>query len=158
MPRRATVNERTTVAMGYAMAQFIAAGRVAGKDPGLRNAAAMTRNLVGVRGGGLSPVLAKFPNGGSTSTLRAFDSLANLLAACRAQSLRCAAFLNLARVPGGAAAGDTLAAATNLARTRGTPPKRRPSFGRLRARYGRRCTRSPPPGPSPCASRQPAGD
>ncbi len=116
VPRRATVNERTTVAMGYAMAQFIAAGRVAGKDPGLRNAAAMTRNLVGVRGGGLSPVLAKFPNGGSTSTLRAFDSLANLLAACRAQSLRCAAFLNLARVPGGAAAGDTLAAATNLAR------------------------------------------
>ena len=116
VPRRATVNERTTVAMGYAMAQFTAGGRVAGKDPGLRNAAAMTRNLVGVRGGGLSPVLAKFPNGGSTSTLRAFDSLANLLAACRAQSLRCAAFLNLARVPGGAAAGDTLAAATNLAR------------------------------------------
>ena len=116
VPRRATVNERTTVAMGYAMAQFVAAGRVAGKNPGLRNAAAMTRNLVGVRGGGLSPVLAKFPNGGSTSTLRAFDSLANLLAACRAQSLRCAAFLGLARVPGGAAAGDTLAAATNLAR------------------------------------------
>ena len=86
VPPRATLNERTTVAMGYAMAQFIDGGRVAGKNPGLRNAAAMTRNLVRVRRGGLSRVVARFPNGNSTSTLRSFDSLANLLAACRARA------------------------------------------------------------------------
>lgn len=116
VPPRMTLNERTTVAMGYAMAQFVSGGRVAGENPGLRNAAAMTRNLVGVRGGGLSRVISRFPNGNSTSTLRAFDSLANLLAVCRAQGRRCATLLRLAGVPGGRAAGDTLAAATNLAR------------------------------------------
>ena len=116
VPPRATLNERTTVAMGYAMAQFIHGGRVAGKNPGLRNAAAMTRNLVRVRRGGLSRVVSRFPNGNSTSTLRSFNSLANLLAVCRAQSRRCASLLKLAGAPGGGAAGDTLAAASTLAR------------------------------------------
>jgi hypothetical protein len=116
VPPRMTLNERTTVAAGYAMAQFLEGGRLAGKDPGLRNAAAMTRNLVGLRGGGLSPVLARYPNGGSTSAREAFDSLANLLAVCRAQSRRCATLLNLSGAPGGLAAGDTLDATVNLAR------------------------------------------
>ncbi len=116
VPRRATVNERTTVAMGYAMAQFVSSGRVAGKEPGLRNAAAMTRNLVRVRSGRLSRVVSVFPNGRSTSTLATFDSLANLLGICRAQTQRCANLLALAGAPGAGAAGDTLTAATNLAR------------------------------------------
>ena len=116
VPRRAAVNERTTVAIGYAMAQFIANGRVAGKDPGLRNAAAMTRNLVRARSGRLSRVLTGFPNGNSTSTLRTFNSLANLLSVCRRQSARCAALLRLASVPGAAPSRDTLEAAVALAR------------------------------------------
>lgn len=116
VPPRATLNESTTVAMGYAMAQFVAGGRVAGKEPGLRNAAAMTRNLVRVRGGGLSPVIRSFPNGKSTSALRTFGSLANLLGVCRAQSRRCAKLLKLASVPGGRASGDTLEAAVAMAR------------------------------------------
>lgn len=116
VPRRITLNERTTVAMGYAMAQFIEGGRVAGKSPGLPNAAAMTRNLVRLRSGRLSRVVATFPNGNSTSTLKAFGSLANLISVCRVQGARCAALLGLARVPGGAAAGDTLTAVTNMAR------------------------------------------
>ncbi|MGE5336052.1 MAG: hypothetical protein ACM3JL_01350 [Nitrososphaerota archaeon] len=116
VPRRAAVNERTTVAIGYAMAQFIDGGRVAGKNPGLRNAAAMTRNLVRRRDGGLARVIRFFPNGGSTSTLATFDSLANLVASCRAQGRRCATLLKLAGVPGAGAAGDTLAAVTDIAR------------------------------------------
>ena len=116
VPGRVTVNERTTVAMAYAMAHFIEAGRVAGKNPGLRNAAAMSRNLVRPRGGGLSPVLRRFPNGASTSTLRTFGSLANLLSLCRAQGRRCAELLKLASAPGGPPAADTLAAAATLAR------------------------------------------
>ncbi len=116
VPARATVNERTTVAIGYAMAQFIAGGRVAGPNPGLRNAAAMSANLVARRSGGLSPVLKAYPNGNATSALATFDSLANLLATCRMQDDACATVLKLASAPGGGAAPDTLTAATNLAR------------------------------------------
>ncbi len=116
VPRRVTVDERTTVAMGYAMAQFIDAGRVAGQDPGLSNAAAMTGDLVRVGSGTLSKVIRTFPNGNSTSTLRTFDSLANLLGACRIQGRRCASLLKQAGAPGGGPAADTLTAAVDLAR------------------------------------------
>jgi len=115
VPRRARLNERTTVAIGYAMAQFIHGSRIAGKNPGLRNAAAMTRNLVGRRRGALAPVLRRFPNGRSTSTLRSFNSLANLLTTCRRQSRRCARLLQLGGAPGGGAAADTLAATVTIA-------------------------------------------
>ena len=116
VPRRANVNERTTVAIGFAMAQFLDDGRLAGKNPGLRNAAAMTTNLVGRRNGGVGGVLRRFPNGNSTSTMRTFGSLANLVALCRRQDRRCAQLLDLAGTPGGGAAGDTLAAVVNVAR------------------------------------------
>jgi hypothetical protein len=110
------VTERTTVAMGFAMAQFIDGGdRVAGKSPGLGNAAAMTGDLVGLRGA-LSPVLREFPNGASTSTLPTFNSLANLLVLCRRQDVGCERLLDEARTPGGAPAADTLAAVVNIAR------------------------------------------
>ncbi len=117
VPGRADVNERTTVAIGFAMAQFIQRnGRIAGENPGLRNAAAMTRNLVSRRSGALAPTIRRFPNGRSTSTLPTFGSLANLLALCRQQDRRCAQLLSTARVPGGAPAADTLAATVAIAR------------------------------------------
>jgi sugar lactone lactonase YvrE len=116
VPPRVKVTERTTVAMGFAMAQFIGAGdRVSGKNPGLRNAADMSGDLVDLEGG-LSKVLRKFPNGGSTSTLPTFNSLANLLTICRRQEVGCARLLDKARTPGGTPAADTLAAVVNVAR------------------------------------------
>lgn len=114
--RQVKVTERTTVAMGFAMAQFIGAGnRVAGPNPGLRNAAAMSSDLVNLQGG-LSRVLREFPNGGSTSTLATFNSLANLLTICRRQGVGCAGVLLHAGAPGGAPAANTLAAVVNIAR------------------------------------------
>ncbi|MGH2938073.1 MAG: hypothetical protein ACRDPE_08135 [Solirubrobacterales bacterium] len=116
IPRQAKVNERTTVAMGFAMAQFIGAGGVVvGQNPGLRNAAAMSGDLVDL-GGGLSRVLREFPNGRSTSTLPTFNALANLLTICRRQDVGCARLLSKARAPGGAPATDTLSAAVDIAR------------------------------------------
>lgn len=116
VPRSAKVTERTTVAMGFAMAQFIGPGdRVAGKYPGLGNAAEMSGDLVNL-GGGLNRVMREFPNGGSTSTLPTFNSLANLLTICREQSLGCERLLSKARTPGAAPAADTLAAVVNIAR------------------------------------------
>jgi hypothetical protein len=116
IPRQVTVNERTTVAMGFAMAQFVGAGGVVvGQNPGLRNAAAMSGDLVDLRGG-LSKVLREFPNGNSTSTLPTFNALASLLTICREQSVGCVRLLSRARAPGGAPAKDTLAAAVDIAR------------------------------------------
>ncbi|HKZ14684.1 MAG TPA: hypothetical protein VJL81_12655 [Solirubrobacterales bacterium] len=111
-----TVTERTTVAMGFAMAQFIDAGdRVAGPDPGLRNAAAMSGDLVDLDSS-LGKVLRTFPNGASTSTLPTFNSLANLLTICRHPGPGCSRLLSKARAPGDAPAADTLAAMANIAR------------------------------------------
>jgi sugar lactone lactonase YvrE len=116
VPGVAKMTERTTVAMGFAMAQFIGAGdRVAGPDPGLRNAAAMSGDLVNLAGG-VSKVLLERPNGGLTSTAPTFNSLGNLLTICRRQDAACARVLAKARVPGGAPAPDTLAAVVNIAR------------------------------------------
>ncbi len=131
VPGRAALNERTTVAFGYALAQFVRGNRLVGKNPGLRNAAAMTRNLVTRRRGRFAPVLLRYPNGGSTSTLQTFNSLANLLAVCRAQSPRCARLLQLAGAPGGGPAADTLAATVTIAQN---PWQRvRPLFALSRA-------------------------
>jgi sugar lactone lactonase YvrE len=118
VPRGGTfkITERTTVAMGFSMAQFIANGdRVAAKNPGLRNAADMSGDLVSLSGG-LDKVLRAYPNGGSTSTLQTFNSLADLLTICRRQDLGCERLLSKARAPGGPSATDTLDAVTNIAR------------------------------------------
>jgi sugar lactone lactonase YvrE len=113
---RVRVTERTTVAMGFAMAQFIGAGdKVSGKGPGLGDAAAMSSDLVNPAGG-VSKVLREFPNGRSTSTEATFNSLANLLTICRRQGPACARLLSIAREPGGAPAPDTLAAVVDIAR------------------------------------------
>ena len=115
-PAAVQITERTTVAMGFAMAQFIGAGdKVAGKNPGLKNAAAMSGDLV-KPAGGVSKVLLEFPNGGSTSTHATFNSLGNLLTICRRQDAACARLLAAAGVPGGGGAPDTLAAAVDIAR------------------------------------------
>jgi len=116
IPARATLNERTTVAAAFSLAQFFHGNRIAGKNPGLRNAAAMARNLVGRRGGGLSPVLRRFPNGESTTTLRTFNSLANLTAACRQPDWRCVRLLRYGAAPGSKTATlDTLRTLVSIA-------------------------------------------
>jgi streptogramin lyase len=111
------INERTTVATAYAMAQFIQGSSISGKSPGLQNAAATLRNLVNVTSGGVGSVLGNSPNGLETSTMRQFNSLANMLAACvnTATPEACAALFSLATPPGGTAPNDTLQAAVNIA-------------------------------------------
>ena len=147
--------------MGFAMAQFIGAGGVVvGKNPGLRNAAAMSGDLVDL-GGGLSKVLREFPNGGSTSTLPTFNSLANLLTICRGQDVGCARLLSKARAPGGAAGhGHARRRRSNIARypwhdARGlyklslAAARRRGTWSPALATGEER----PTPGPSRCASK-----
>lgn len=82
----------------------------------------MAHNLADVSTGGVSPFLAAPPNGGQTSTLRAFNSPADALAACTAGVRGCAELFEAARVPGGERPRDTLQAVADIARAPGTRP------------------------------------
>jgi streptogramin lyase len=78
-----TINEATTVAMAYAMAQFMSAGGKIGatatNSSGIALAAATAANLVDVQTGAVPG--ANFPATGAAPIAR-IDSLANLLNAC----------------------------------------------------------------------------
>jgi sugar lactone lactonase YvrE len=111
-----TVNERTTVATGFAMAQFVSADGVGGTAPGVVNSAAMAGNLVDPHTGELAEVVSSSPNGSETSTLPAFQSLVGMLAACVADDGACAALLDAATPAGGAEPVDTFRAFADIAK------------------------------------------
>ncbi len=115
-PSQVIVNERTTVASGFALAQFIHADKIEGPSPGLQNAAGMVRNLVNVRTGGLSGVLTQEPNGAGTSTLREFNSLSNMLPRCVRNRHHCGRLFRLAKPSRGKAPRGTLEAVADIAR------------------------------------------
>ncbi len=115
-PRRVVVNELTTVAFGFALAQFVSRRGIAGRAPGPQNAAGMAGNLVDVRTGGLSQVLQRVPNGKETSTLRTFNSLANMLIPCARSARSCGPLFRLVRAPREPAPLGTLAAVADIAR------------------------------------------
>ncbi|MFV2194871.1 hypothetical protein [Nocardiopsis sp. LOL_012] len=115
---RVVVNERTTVATAFSMAQFMQGAHIAGPRPGPQNAALTSRNLADARTGGIARVLAAPPNGDRTSTLRTFNSLANLLASCAGPD-SCERLFRLARAQGQPPARDTLQAALNIAHAPG---------------------------------------
>ncbi|HLG15175.1 MAG TPA: hypothetical protein VJH03_11825 [Blastocatellia bacterium] len=77
-----TINELTTVAAAFSMAQFIQNGGIGGDEFGLQIAALMFDNLVDRANGAASEVLLSPPNGDETNSLRSTRSLANLIAAC----------------------------------------------------------------------------
>jgi hypothetical protein len=110
------VNERTTVAAGYALAQFTDGRQVGGPHPGLRNAAATAQNLADLSSGGVGAVLAGPPNGSLTSTLRTFNSLANLLAACVRDGRSCSPLFAAAAPPRGRPPRTTFEAIVDVAR------------------------------------------
>ena len=82
LPATATINELTSVAASYSMAQFLGHKGISGDPQSLRIAAAMSRNLVSPDSGQSSPVLLSPPNGDQTNSLRSTRSMPNLLAAC----------------------------------------------------------------------------
>ncbi|MDB4947837.1 MAG: uncharacterized protein JWM27_486 [Gemmatimonadetes bacterium] len=111
-----TINELTTVAAGFSMAQFIRDGRIAGNAFGLRIAAGMCDNLVSARTGGPSEVMLASPNADETSSLRSMRALSNLLAGCvRQLPGAMGALRHLAASPEGQPPVDTLQAVANIA-------------------------------------------
>jgi hypothetical protein len=119
LPAKVTINELTTVAASYSMAQFYRTGMISGDAFGLRVAAGMNDNLVSSATGESSPVLLASPNADQTNSLRSTRSLANLLAACLRDPLVLLQLFELTTPPGGAAPQDTAQALANLARDPG---------------------------------------
>ncbi|MEU9042931.1 MULTISPECIES: NHL repeat-containing protein [unclassified Kitasatospora] len=113
-PPELVVNERTTVAVAYALARFTGPAGVSGPRPGLPNAAAVAHNLADTGTGDIAAPLATAPNGALTSTMAEFNTLANLLAACVTGDA-CEQLFDLARRPGHDRPRDTLRAAVDIA-------------------------------------------
>jgi hypothetical protein len=115
-PGRVVINERTTVATGFALAQFVHGNAITGRVPGPQNAARMARNLVDLRSGHVGFVLAGKPNGGWTPTRNTFNSLANTISHCVRSTVRCRSLFRLARPPRGPTPRGTLEAVADIAR------------------------------------------
>jgi hypothetical protein len=115
IPDAIMINELTTVAAAYAMAQFVGPNGIAGSSPGLQNAAATSGNLASVESGEVAAVLAASPNGSETTTLATFNSLANLIAACIVSQPNCNSLFSLATPPQAGAPADTFSAVLNIA-------------------------------------------
>ncbi len=119
LPASVTINELTTVAASYSMAQFYRTGVISGNAFGLQIAAGMNDNIVTVATGDSSPVLLDSPNADQTNSLRSTRSLANLLAACVHDRHVTRDFFHLTKPPRGGVPRNTAEALANLARNPG---------------------------------------
>ena len=119
LPAAVTINELTTVAAGYSMAQFYKTGVISGNSFGLQIAAGMNENIVASATGESSPVLLDSPNADQTNSLRSTRSLANLLAACVHDRRVARDFFLLTKPARGPVPRNTAEAMANLARNPG---------------------------------------
>lgn len=112
-----TVDELTTVAAAYALAQFSGANGVSGPSPGLENAAATAFSLANSSDGKAGSVVTDANNGSKNDTLATLGTLANLVSLCApGTSAKCALLMNRATSPGGTKSTDTVQALVDLAR------------------------------------------
>ena len=112
-----TINELTTVAAGYAMAQFTNDGVLSGDLFALHIAAGMNDNLVAPASGDWSSVMLSGPNGDQTNSLRSTSSLANILALfVRNGGQDIDSFFALTTPPEGTPPTNFLQALSNIAR------------------------------------------
>ncbi len=111
-----SVNEITTVATGFAFAQFVTAQGLAGNRYGMLDAVHMAANMANPQTGKIADVLALPPNGPETEALDTFNSLANMVADCVQSSGGCADLLAAATVSGAAAPQNVLEAVANIAK------------------------------------------
>jgi LPXTG-motif cell wall-anchored protein len=125
------VNERTTVAMAWAMAQFVSNTGIDGVAPGLQNSAGMSQNVADSATGAEGAVLASSPNGSETSTAAAFNTLTAALASCVTAPLAdttaypdgtCAAIVSAGAAADKATPVDTARALSSIARNPGIEP------------------------------------
>lgn len=117
IPRYVVVNELTTVATGAAFAQFIDGEKIRGNKYGMLNAVKIAEDMAIPETGELGEVLANSPNGSDSSTLKTFNTLANIVAGCIADvegGGDCNALLSTAEAPDGTPAETVLDAVANM--------------------------------------------
>ncbi|MGB5830474.1 MAG: hypothetical protein WBG92_00580 [Thiohalocapsa sp.] len=117
IPHDVVVNELTTVATGTAFAQFIDDQEILGNSYGMLNAVRIAGNMANPKTGETGAVLANSPNGIDTSTLKTFNTLANIVAGCIADvenATDCNALLSVAQAPDGTPAATVLEAVSNM--------------------------------------------
>lgn len=107
-PSKIVVNELTTVASIWALAQFLEGDSIHGNRVGLFSAARNVPNLVNLETGGLGDVIQNAANGPRTTTLATLNTLASLLSDCLIRS--CPGLFRLATPPGEPTATTTLQA------------------------------------------------
>ncbi|MER7985526.1 LysM peptidoglycan-binding domain-containing protein [Streptomyces noursei] len=112
---RVRVNELTTVAATYALAQFDGGRQVVGPAPGLENAAATSFNLADPTTGKAGRKVTDAANGSPNETLATLGTLADLVSGCATDGPRCEQLLRLATPRGGTAPTDTVQALLALA-------------------------------------------
>ena len=110
---RTVVNERTTVAIGTAFAQFVDGRRISGNAYGMRNAVEMAANMADPTTGRVGAVLDNPPNGDETSTRATFNTLANVVAGCVADRASCDTLFEATTPAGGPAPTTVLQAVAN---------------------------------------------
>jgi streptogramin lyase len=120
-PRFAQINELTTVAGAYALAQFLDGKKAAGSAPGLPNAGATFFNLATPEGKP-APVIGLPPNGTKTEALATLNSLAGIISTCVRVAADCAPLFAAATPPGGSKPNNTLSAAQAIALNPGADP------------------------------------
>jgi hypothetical protein len=113
----AVVNELTTVATGTAFAQFVDGEKIRGNTYGMLIAVKIAEDMANPEAGEVGAVLANLPNGSGSSTLKTFNTLANIVAGCIADvegGGNCNALLNTAEAPDGMPAATLLDAVANM--------------------------------------------
>jgi hypothetical protein len=115
-PRFVVVNERTTVATGFAFAQFVDGKAIKGNRYGMLNAVHMAANMANPKTGGLAEVLDRSPNGHETEARPTFNSLANIVASCVATEAGCQDLFDATTLPDGPRPKTVLQAVANIAK------------------------------------------
>jgi hypothetical protein len=110
------VNERTTVATGFAFAQFVDGSAIEGNRYGTLNAVHMAANLASPETGTVAAVLRLPPNGPETTALRTFNALANIVASCIATPTGCDDLFVATTVPSGPRPANVFQAVANIAK------------------------------------------
>lgn len=112
------INDRTTVATAFSLAQFVDSHGVAGPVPGLPMAARMVPNLVNLETGAAGATVTNDANepGSQFSTLKTLNEMANLVASCGADESVCESFMQLALPLAGSSPDNTFQAVVNMAR------------------------------------------
>jgi hypothetical protein len=116
LPEYVVINEITSVASSYSMAQFYRQGYIAGDAFRLQIAAQMYGNIVDGATGQISEVLRTPPNADETNSHRLTNSIANVLSACIQRSGYSRRLLWTLKNELGQVPNDTAEALANLAR------------------------------------------